>query len=435
MDIKNVMKQVDGYEEEFVRIRRDFHTYAETAWTEFRTTSKILEFLQKKGVPVVFGLDVVNPQYAWSYPEPDVLLYHKQRAVRQGANPELVEQMNGYTGAMAVIDSGHPGPAYAFRFDIDCNDLDETKDGEHRPNKEGFASVNEHCMHACGHDGHAAMGMVLAAVLYENRSFFKGKIKVIFQPGEEGDKGAQSVVERGVLDDVENVFGMHIYGTKGEYPALAGTLKGLYATTKFDVSITGKDSHAGASPEAGNNAIMAGVMAISAMQSFMQDGRGSSRLNVGTIQGGVGRNVIPGHCFFRAETRGSQTEVEQRLYHAAERCVKAAAEAFECNYDIKIMGYGPQGDGDLDMALKIVEATGIVDELKERKTVHNNSGATDDFTYMMHHVQDKGKKSCYMALFTKIAAGLHNGHYDFDECCLKAGVKSCLAVLNAVMKE
>lgn len=434
MNIMDVLKQVDSYEDEFVKIRRDFHKYAETAWTEFRTTSKIVEFLKQRGIPVMYGLDIVNTQYTWSYPEPDVLEYHKQRAIDQGADRELVEQMKGYTGAMAVIDSGKSGPTYAFRFDIDCNDIDETMDEGHRPNKEGFASVNEHCMHACGHDGHAAMGMILAAVLYENRTLFKGKIKIIFQPGEEGDKGAQSVVEKGVLNDVESVFGMHIYGTKGPYPALAGTIKGLYATTKFDVSIKGKSSHAGASPEAGNNAIMAGIMAISSMQAFLQDGRGCSRLNVGTIQGGIGRNVIPADCFFRAETRGSDTDVEKRLYHAAERCIKTASEAYECSYNIKIMGYGPQGDGDEDMAQEIINATKIVDDLKERKTVHNNTGATDDFTYMMHYLQDKGKKACYMALFTKIDASLHNGHYDFDECCLKAGVKSCLAVAYHLMK-
>lgn len=434
MNIMDILNQVDNHEEEFVKIRRDFHKYAETAWTEFRTTSKIVKFLQKRGIPVMYGPDVVNPRYTWSYPSPEVLEFHKQRAVSQGADPELIEQMKGYTGAMAVIDSGNPGPTYAFRFDIDCNDLDETKDEGHRPNKEGFASVNEHCMHACGHDGHATMGMILAAVLYENRALLKGKIKVIFQPGEEGDKGAQSVVENGVLSDVEAIFGMHIYGTQGEYPALAGTIQGLFATTKFDVNIIGKAAHAGAAPEAGNNAILAGVMAVSAMQTFMQDGRGCSRLNVGTIRGGTGRNVIPDNCFFSAETRGADTDVEKRLYSAAERCVKTAAEAYECSYDIKIMGYGPQGDGDEDMAQEIVEATGIVEDLKEWKTVHHNTGATDDFSYMMQCLQEKGKKACYMALFTRISGSLHNGHYDFDECCLKAGVKSCLAVVNHLMK-
>lgn len=429
-NILDVLKQVDCYEEEFIRTRRDLHKYPEAAWTEFRTTSKIVEFLKKRGIPVVFGLDVVNPQYAWSYPEPEALAYHKQRAIEQGADRELVEQMKGYTGAMAMIDSGNPGPTYAFRFDIDCVEVDETQDEGHKPNREGFASVNKHCMHACGHDGHTTMGLILAAVLYDNRALFKGKIKIIFQPGEEGDKGAQSVVEKGVLSDVEAIFGMHIYGTQGAYPALAGTLKGLYATTKFDVNMKGKSAHAGASPEAGSNAIMASIMAISSMQAFMQDGRGSTRLNVGTIQGGAGRNVIPENCFFRAETRGSHTAVEKRLYAAAVRCVKAAAEAYECSYELKIMGYGPYGDGDEDMAQTIVEATGMVEDLKERKLIHNNTGATDDFTYMMNYMQDQGKKACYMALFTKIAAGLHNGQYDFDECCLKAGVKSCLAVLN-----
>lgn len=100
-----------------------------------------------------------------------------------------------------------------------------------------------------------------------------------------------------------------------------------------------------------------------------------------------------------------------------------------------MMGYGPQGDGDEAMAQEIVEATGIVEDLKEWKTVHHNTGATDDFSYMMRRLQEKGKKACYMALFTRISGSLHNGHYDFDECCLKAGVKSCLAVVNHLMNK
>ncbi len=438
MNLTQLLKAADPYTELCTAIRRDFHKYAEIGWTEFRTTSKIIEFLQQRGIPVKFGLDVVNPEYAWSYPDEETLAFHKVRAIRQGADEALVAAMDGYTGAMAVIDSGKPGPTYIFRFDIDCNDLDEAADEGHRPFKEGFSSVNEHCMHGCGHDGHAAMGMVLAAVLYENRELLTGTVKVIFQPGEEGDKGAQAVVKRGVLDDGEVVMSMHIYGTDGPnaaYPGLCGTLKGLYATTKFDIAFTGNNSHAGASPEDGKNAILAAAMAIGGMNSFLQDGRGSSRLNIGTIHGGTGRNVIAKDCVLRAETRGSNTAVEQRLYQAAVRCVKAAADAFECESDIKIMGSCPTGDGDDALAALIIRASEEVEEIKDRRLSLIDTGGTDDFAYMMRRLQEQGKPACYMALLTKIAAGHHNSRFDFDECCLIAGVKACLAALVRLMEQ
>ena len=437
MDTAKIIALADQYpNQELADTRRDFHKYAEVAWTEFRTTSKIIEFLRARGIPVVFGLDVVNPEYTWSYPAPEAIELHKKRAVEQGADPQLVEQMQGYTGAMAIIDSGKPGPTIAIRVDIDCNDMGEVQDEKHRPYKEGFSSVNSGFMHACGHDGHATVGMYTAAVLWEAKDQLCGKVKIIFQPSEEGDKGAQSLVERGLLDDVDVVISTHITSDDGNpYPAVSGTSMGLYATTKFDVEITGKNAHAGAAPEQGNHAIMAACMAIMSMNSFMQDGRGSSRLNIGTIQGGTGRNVIPNRCFFRAETRSSDTDAEQRLYNKAIACVKAACDAFDCTYTTKIMGYGPAGDGDADLAETIAEVAKSVPGIKHTQALQYNTGGTDDFTYMMHKVRGQGGKTVYMRLHTQTAAGAHNDWYDFDESCLGPGVKSFVAVVCHLMEK
>ena len=426
--MNTLQKQAKPYAEKIIEIRRDLHHYPETAWTEFRTTSKVLTFLKEHNIPVYFGTDVINPDYVWSYPDAATLDRQQKRAIQQGADSNLVEAMHGYTGAMAVLDSEKPGPTIAFRFDMDCNEVDETSKPEHQPRQKGFASVNPHCMHACGHDGHTAIGLVLAAVLQDNKEHWCGKVKILYQPGEEGDKGAQSMVEKGLLEDVKYVFGMHIFGTEGEYPALAGTQMGLYATTKFDVTIKGKSAHAGASPEKGKNAILAAIHAINGMQAFYQDGGGATRLNIGVIEGGTGRNVIPERCFFKAETRGSTTEVEKRLYEAAQRSIKTSCELFGCTYETDIMGYGPQGNGDKDLAADILEAVKAVPAIKTAYLTQNNTGGTDDFAYMMQYLQKKGEKACYMALLTKLSAGLHNGEYDFDEKCLLAGVETCLAI-------
>ena len=112
-----------------------------------------------------------------------------------------------------------------------------------------------------------------------------------------------------------------------------------------------------------------------------------------------------------------------------------AAEAYGCEAEIAVKGYCPTGDGTIDFAKKIVEWTSIVPDLKGRKEVQPNTGGTDDFAYMMRYIQEQGKPACYMNLFTKLSAGLHNSAYDMDECCLKAGVKSCLAVLNGYLAE
>ena len=89
---------------------------------------------------------------------------------------------------MAIIDSGKPGKTIAMRFDIDCNDLDEAKDEKHKPYRENFASVNAGCMHACGHDGHATIGMLTAAILNEYKDQLTGKVKIVFQLGRGGKR-------------------------------------------------------------------------------------------------------------------------------------------------------------------------------------------------------------------------------------------------------
>jgi len=436
MEMKCILHHSDKYKEEIVAIRRDFHKYAEGAWREFRTTSKIIEKMNAAGIPVKFGLDVVNPDFVWSYPEPEELELHKKRAIEQGANAELVEKMQGYTGAVATIDSGKPGPVIGLRFDIDCNDVLESTDEEHRPYKEGFASINENFAHACGHDGNAAMGIITALVLNEVKDQLCGKVKIIFQLGEEGDKGAQSMVERGVVDDVNYLLATHLSNcVKGPKYELISSIAGLFSTTKFDVMIKGTNAHAGGMPQDGNNAILAACSAIMMMNSFLQDAKGVTRLNVGTIQGGTGRNVIPGECFFRMETRGQTTEAEQRLYNAALESVKAACNVYGCTFTTEKMGFAPSAEANPELVEIIMEAGKNVPELGSVIPTYVNTGGTDDITIMMQRVQENGGMASYMFMGTDLYGNPHHGRFDFDEGVLIAGVKCNLAVVCQLMEK
>lgn len=84
------------------------------------------------------------------------------RAIKQGVSKEIIDKMKGYTGVLAVLDTKVEGPTIAFRFDIDANDVIESTEEDHRPYVEGYCSVNKGMMHACGHDGHVAIGLGLA---------------------------------------------------------------------------------------------------------------------------------------------------------------------------------------------------------------------------------------------------------------------------------
>ncbi len=435
MQLQTIFREIDEKEPELIRTRRDLHRYAESGWREFRTTSVVVQRLTALGYDVRFGRAALNPDKAWARPDEEELRREQRRAVAQGADPALVERMEGYTGAVTVLETGRPGPVLALRFDIDCNDVDESCESSHRPRAEGFASVNAHQMHACGHDGHTAIGLAVAELLQRHREELCGTIKLIFQPAEEGDRGSAAVVGSGFLDDVDTVLAVHIYDSRDGKPGFAGTQTGLYATTKFDVTIRGRSAHAGAAPQEGSSAINAACLAILGMQSFLQDGRGSGRLNVGTIAGGTGRNVIPELCVFRAETRGSDTEVEQRLYHRALETVQGACTAFGCSFETQIRGICPTGDGDLDLAERLTRAMAAVPDFAHRQAELKQTGGTDDFACMMEAVHAHGGKACYMALLTPLAAGLHNDAYDFDESILKAGVKAFLTAVDLLTGE
>ena len=433
-NIEVLLQCAEKYAEDCIRIRRDLHMYPEAGWTEFRTTAKVLEYLETEEFQAKLGTDIINPEYVMAYPEAEELTAHRFRAISQGADRSIIRRMEekgGYTGAMFTIEGAGEGPTVILRFDMDCMGVEEPKDSSHYPYSMDFDSRNAGFMHACGHDAHTAMGMVLTRILYENRHLLKGRVKVVFQPAEEGVKGAYAMTRKGIADDGDFALGIHIYPSDGPYTALAGTQTGLYATRKWDVSLTGKTAHAGGAPQEGNHAIMAAVNAISAMNGFLQDGRGVGRLNVGTIEGGTARNVIPGYCRFQAESRGSETVVEERIFQKAEGCVKAAADMFSCEYEIKTTGMSPAGGGDTDLAAEIAAAvSALVPEFEKTSPVQVNTGTADDFCFFMERVHANGGKACYMALQAPLAAGLHNSYYDFDESVLLAGVKACLAALQ-----
>ncbi len=434
MNLNEIYKEINEKEEELIAIRRDFHKYAESGWNEFRTTSKIVEYLRATGLSVKCGRAVVSAEHAWARPDVLTLESASRRAFADGADPNIISEMKGFTGAVATLETGKAGPVIALRFDIDSNDVNEAATEKHRPFREGFSSKNRGMAHTCGHDGHTAIGLITAAILATHKDELCGTVKFIFQPAEEGDRGAMAIVKTGVLDDVDVVLAAHIYDSPSGKMGLAGTQTGLYATTKFDVLIRGKSAHAGLSPENGANAINAACIAVSGMQAFLQDSRGSSRLNIGKISGGSGRNVVPEDCRMCLETRGENTEVEQRLFHKVKEMAENVSGAFGCTCDTKIMGICGAGGGDLDVARDIIEAVENIPELEYTQLELKQTGGTDDFTCMMDAVREHGGKAAYMALLTPLAESHHNGYFDFDESILKIGVKAFTTIVDKFMR-
>ena len=131
--------------------RRDFHKYAEPGWFEMRTSSIIARKLTELGYEVLVGDQVCKKDSRMGVPSEEKLEEQYERAVAQGADPEFVKYTKGgMTGVIGILRCGE-GPTVAMRFDIDALGVFEEHDPSHRPAKEGFNSVNEGFMHACGH--------------------------------------------------------------------------------------------------------------------------------------------------------------------------------------------------------------------------------------------------------------------------------------------
>ncbi len=411
--------------------RRDFHKHAEAAWTEFRTASIVAKELEALGYRVLAGADAVEASAMMGVPPPADLERHFQRALAQGADPAWAEKLRGgKTGVVAVMTFSRPGPTVALRVDMDANDLGEAMEEKHRPFREGFASVNAGAMHACGHDGHTAIGLGVAEVLAGLKDRLAGTIKLIFQPAEEGVRGAKAMVARGVVDDVKYIVGSHLGVSLRKTGQLACRTEGFLATTKLDAVFTGVPAHAGGSPETGRNAILAAATATLNLHAISRHSQGVSRVNVGVIQGGTGRNVIPANAIIKVETRGATTEINEYVYGEAVRIIEAAAAMHGVKVEIRLMGGAAGCDNDPALVARI-EQVARRQALFPEIVPAGNIGGSEDCTYFMERVQKNGGQAAFVIFGTELAAGHHDSFFDINEDALVPGI----ALLSGVAAE
>ncbi|WP_434670994.1 M20 family metallo-hydrolase (plasmid) [Klebsiella sp. B345] len=404
--------------------RRDFHLYAESGWLEFRTATLVAEELNRLGYQLQLGKQVINADARMGLPSEDTLKEQESRALQQGALARWLPHFSGgFCGIVANLETGRPGPVIAYRVDMDALDQNEQQDNEHRPFREGFASCNPGMMHACGHDGHTAIGLGLAHVFMKLKSELCGTIKLIFQPAEEGTRGAKSMVAAGVVDDVDFFTAMHI-GTDIPAGEIVCGCHGFMATTKFDATFRGVASHAGARPEEGRNALLAAAQASLALHCLSQHSGGDIRINVGVLQAGIGRNVVADFARMKVETRGTSNEVNDFVYQQAQQVLHGAATMYGVELDIALMGgavssqpTAPWVDYIRRQAETLPEFTSVIESLA-------TAMGSEDATYMMERVKTLGGQSSYVIFGTDLSAGHHNEKFDFDERIMPVAVKT-----------
>lgn len=407
------------YHDELISTRRHLHTMPEEGWSEFTTTAYIVEKLRKLGYEVLMGKKVINP---------DNCLGRSQKVVdaglayarKNGVSEALLKEMDGLTGCVGVMDTGRPGPTLAIRFDIDCVPVTESTDADHIPAKEGFCSTRPGLMHACGHDAHTSTGLAVAHWFADHKDEMKGKLKILFQPAEEGVRGAAGMAASGIVDDADYFLGAHI-AMMCKTGELSVKPYGFLCTTKLDVTYTGRPAHAGVEPNAGRNAMAAACNAFVQLLGIARHGSGMTRINVGQLIAGEGRNVIPSHALMKMEVRGETGDINQYMYDAAVAIIKGCAISQGCEYKIEKMGEAVDLTNDEELVDVLTKAGEAVEGMTVRKDPMN-FGGSEDATILARRVQAHGGKAALFVIGANRPSGHHTSKFDIDEKALDQGL-------------
>lgn len=413
-----------------IELRRELHQYPEPAWREFYTTARIVDELERIGVDEMhIGPDAINQKYRCGLPEDESeIAAWFERAIVDGAHPETLDKLaGGNTGVIATIDRGE-GPHIALRVDIDALFREESDAPDHVPVAEGFRSTHEGLMHACGHDAHATIGVgVLETIASSN---FSGRFTVIFQPAEEEIGGGKAIAESGHLDDVDHLFAIHIGLDHPTGEVVAG-IDGFLAVTNVDAEFHGEGAHAGARPELGRNAVQALATAIENIYGIARHNDGITRVNVGRVEGGSASNIVPEYARLEGEIRGGTTALRDYMKQRAETILEAAAAMHDCEVEITFGPEAPSATSDEALARIVEEVAADVDGV-ELITFRDRLGGSEDATYLMQHVQDRGGLACYVGIGTDHPGGHHTATFDVDEESIRIGVDVLSRAIMAV---
>ncbi len=324
---------------EMVGLRRSIHVHPELGLDLPRTQALVLEAIEPLGLDVSTG--------------------------------------SGLTSVVADLDTGREGPTVLLRGDMDALPMHEDTGLE-------FSSEVEGRMHACGHDAHTSMLVGAATVLTENADSLRGRIRFMFQPGEEGGGGAAVMVNEGVLDGVDAAFALHVAPNRpSDRLALrAGPM--LAATDDFTIRIIGRGGHASTPQWATDPVPVAAevVMALQTMITRTVDAFNPAVLTVGSLHAGTTENVIPETALMEGTLRtvdeGVRSAVRGRIASVAE----GIAAAHDCTAEVQVREGYPVTVNDDDMAGWVNAVAGEL--LGERRVFEMPAPVmgAEDFSYV-----------------------------------------------------
>jgi amidohydrolase len=381
-DLSQIRLEIRALQSQLVTWRRKLHQKPELAFTERITAALIAQNLEKMGIE----------HYT-----------------------EIAQ-----TGIVAIIKSPYPGPVLAIRADMDALPIQEENEVEYRSQHDGR-------MHACGHDGHTAIALGTAYYLSQHRHAFKGTVKIIFQPAEEGPGGAKPMIEAGVLKnpDVDAIIGLHLWNNLplGTVGVRSGPL--MAAVETFRILIQGKGGH-GAMPHQTVDSIVVGAQIINTLQTIVARNINpidSAVVTVGEFHAGSANNVIADTAVMEGTVRYFNPIYDGYFQQRFDSIIQGICQAYGANYELDYSQLYPPVINDAQIAelvrsvaVEVVETSaGIVPECQTM--------GGEDMSFFLQEVP-----GCYFFLGSAnsekgLAYPHHHPRFDFDETALAMGVE------------
>ena len=367
--------------EETVQTRRDFHQHPEIAFEEVRTSGIIAERLESLGL-----------------------------AVRREV---------GQTGVLAVLDSGKAGKTVLARADIDALPIQDEKTAPYRSSVEGK-------MHACGHDGHAAVLLSVAKLLTERKEDLSGKIVFIFQPAEEIVGGARAMLADGALKglEVDASIGLHL---SSQFPIGSVAVRSgpsMAATDSFRLFVAGKGGHA-ARPHETVDPILIAAHLITGLQSLVSretDPQDNAVISLTSVHGGTAYNIIPENVEIKGTLRTFLPETRRYLQGRIQRFSEDLAQSMRGAVGLEWVTQSPAVVNDAAMTERLRSvAREVVGEERLLESPQIMGG--DDMALWLQRAP-----GCYFFVGARDEAkGSHYAHhhpmFDLDEDALPIAVE------------
>ncbi len=375
-------------------LRRDFHMYPELGFREVRTGGIVADELEALGIEVTKGI--------------------------------------GKTGVVGILEGSKPGPTLLLRFDMDALPITEETGAE-------YASQTPGVMHACGHDGHTAIGLTVAKILHAHRDQLAGTIKFCFQPSEEGTNGeeiggAEMMMRAGLLENpkVDMALALHIWNEEPlGWLGIAGgpTMAGA---DLFTVKVTGRGGH-GAIPQAAVDPVIAAAHIVTALQTIVSRNVApldTAVVSVTSIHSGTAFNVIPQEAMLEGTIRTFDKGVRQKVLERFEQIVRGTAEALGCQAEVTIKRITPPLVNDMSISRKVQETARRILPDSDLRTAGYLTMGAEDAAFLLENVN-----GCFFFVGSaNKERNLHYGHhhpkFDFDE---EALIRACALMAAAAI--